>query len=196
MPPETSTWKSVGSTMSGLFSAAEANPYIKAGKMAFGGVQMIFGAAQKQKEARAKIGQIDDQLAGLQTSMKDLGAATEAKKEVGRGEFDTGVTQLGKSTSYGMEDITSGSQSAAKKSGLISGDYRAEERRKRTTETHAAQTVKQEDAFSREMMGIDEMYSAEANKIEAQTASLNADKRKLGKQTDFMTNLFEGLMSA
>ena len=45
-------------------------------------------------------------------------------------------------------------------------------------------------------MGIDEMYSAEANKIEAQTASLNADKRKLGKQTDFMTNLFEGLMSA
>ena len=194
MPPETSTWKSVGSTMSGLFSAAEANPYIKAGKMAFGGVQMIFGAAQKQKEARAQIGQIDDQLAGLQTSMKDLGVATEAKREVGRGEFDTGVTQLGKSTSYGMEDITA--QSQKNTGNLIREDYRAEEKRKRTTESHAAQTVKQEDAFSREMMGIDEMYSAEANKIEAQTASLNADKRKLGKQTDFMTNLFEGLMSA
>ena len=194
MPPETSAWKGVGSTLSGLFSAAEANPYIKAGKMAFGGVQMIFGAAQKQKEARAQIGQIDDQLAGLQTSMKDLGAATEAKKEVGRGEFDTGVTQLGKSTSYGMEDITA--QSQKNTGNLIREDYRAEEKRKRTTESHAAQTVKQEDAFSREMMGIDEMYSAEANKIESQTASLNADKRKLGKQTDFMQNLFEGLMSA
>ena len=192
----TSTWKSVGSTMSGLFDAAEANPYIKAGKMAFGGVQMIFGAAQKQKEARAKIGQIDDQLAGLQTSMKDLGAATEAKREVGRGEFDTGVTQLGKSTSYGMEDITSGSQSAAKKSGLISGDYRAEERRKRTTEQYGAQIVKQEDAFSRDMMAIDEMYSTEANKIDAQTKSLMADKQKLQKQDSFLENIFQDLVSA
>ena len=193
----TNLWSQLSGGAMDLFGGAAAtNPYLNMGKFALGVGQKVFGAISKSKEAQQQIGLLDEQMSGLQQSMRDLGTATEAKRDVGRGEFDTGVTQLGKQTSYGMEDITSGSQSAAKKSGLISGDHRAEQRRERTTEQYGAQIVKQEDAFSREMMAIDEMYSTEANKIDAQTKSLMADKKKLQKQDSFMENLFQDLVSA
>ena len=187
-------WENIGKASNLFAEASPLAPYLKAGKFLMGAAKLWGGAKQKTKESKAKIRVIDDQLGGLQQSMRDLGAATEAKKEVGRSEFDTGVTQLGRSTSYGMEDITGASQSAAKKSGLISGDWQGEQRRERTTEAYGAQIQKQEDVFSREMMAIDEMYSTEANKIDAQTKSLQADRKKLEASDDFWENMKSGLL--
>ena len=161
---------------------------------ALGVGKMLWGAKQKTDEANKQKGVINKQLEGLQTSLRDLGESTEARKEVGRMEFGTGVTELGRSTSYGMEDITGASQSAAKKSGLISEDWRGEQRKERTTEAYGSQIQKQEDAFSRDMMAIDEMYSTEASKIDAQTKSLQADKRKLEAGDDFWENLKSGML--
>ena len=193
-PAAGSAWGNIGGFMDLFGKAAETNPYVKAGKFALGVGKMMFGAKQKEEESLAQIGVIDEQLGGLQQSMRDLGEATSAKKDVGRMEFGTGVTELGRSTSYGMEDITGASQSAAKKSGLISGDWQAEQRRERTTESYGAQIQKQEDVFSREMMAIDEMYSTEANKIDAQTKSLQADRKKLEASDDFWENMKSGLL--
>ena len=193
-PSDDSAWGGIGSVMNLFGKAAETNPYIKAGKFALGVGKMLWGAKQETDEANRQIGVIDKQLGGLQQSMRDLGEATAAKKEVGRMEFGTGVTQLGRSTSYGMEDITGASQSAAKKSGLISGDWQAEQRRERTTESYGAQIQKQEDAFSRDMMAIDEMYSTEANKIDAQTKSLKAERQKHATKGDFWDNVKRGML--
>ena len=192
--PDDSAWGGIGSVMNLFGKAAETNPYLKMGKFALGVGKMLWGAKQETDEANRQIGVIDKQLGGLQQSMRDLGESTEARKDVSRMEFGTGVTQLGKSTSYGMEDITSGSQSAAKESRLISEDWRGEQRKERATEAYGAQIQKQEDVFSREMMAADEMFATEANKIDAQTKSLKAERQKHATKGDFWDNVKRGML--
>ena len=191
-PSDNSAWGGIGSVMSLFDKAAETNPYIKAGKFALGVGKMLWGAKQETDEANRQIGVIDKQLGGLQQSMRDLGESTEARKDVSRMEFGTGVTQLGKSTSYGMEDITAESQRNT--GNLIREDHRAKQKRERTTEAYGAQLQKQEDAFSRDMMAADEMFSTEANKIDAQTKSLKAERQKHATKGDFWDNVKRGML--
>jgi len=184
-----SAWSGIGSFMSLFDKAAKTNPYMNA---ALGVGKMLWGAKQETDEANRQIGVIDKQLGGLQQSMRDLGESTEARKDVSRMEFGTGVTQLGKSTSYGMEDITAESQRNT--GNLIREDHRAKQKRERTTEAYGAQIQKQEDAFSRDMMAADEMFSTEANKIDAQTKSLKAERQKHATKGDFWDNVKRGML--
>jgi hypothetical protein len=184
-----SAWSGIGSFMSLFDKAAKTNPYMN---VALGVGKMLWGAKQETDEANRQIGVIDKQLGGLQQSMRDLGESTEARKDVSRMEFGTGVTQLGKSTSYGMEDITAESQRNT--GNLIREDHRAKQKRERTTEAYGAQIQKQEDAFSRDMMAADEMFSTEANKIDAQTKSLKAERQKHATKGDFWDNVKRGML--
>ena len=184
-----SAWSGIGSFMSLFDKAAKTNPYMN---VALCVGKMLWGAKQETDEANRQIGVIDKQLGGLQQSMRDLGESTEARKDVSRMEFGTGVTQLGKSTSYGMEDITAESQRNT--GNLIREDHRAKQKRERTTEAYGAQIQKQEDAFSRDMMAADEMFSTEANKIDAQTKSLKAERQKHATKGDFWDNVKRGML--
>ena len=192
----------VGSGL-GAASAATSLGLAAAGPIgwAVGGMAALgslMGAGSKQKEARAKMGYISEQQAGIESALGQLGEVVGMKTEMAEDIYGSGLGQAMQQTGQNLYGLTRQGQTAASRVGFASSGQ-LESQMQRGQEAGVAsfgfQRQSLQDVLGQKLMDIEEFRGGEEGRLQAEESRLayEMEQQKQKASTGgFFQSLFGG----
>ena len=178
-------------------AALASNPvgWAVGGLMALGSV---LGAGSKQKEAKAKMGYIGEQQAGIQSALGQLGETTAMKTELAEDVYGTGLGQTMFQTGQNLYGLTRQGQTAASRVGFArSGQLESQMQRGQEAgvASFGFQRQSLQDVLGQKLMDIEEFRGGEEGRLQAEESRLayEMEQQKQKASTGgFFQSLFGG----
>ena len=187
----------------GASSAAASLGLAAAGPIgwAVGGIAALgslMGAGSKQKEARAKMGYIGEQQAGIESALGQLGEISGMKTEMAEDVYGTSLGQTMFQTGQNLYGLTRQGQTAASRVGFArSGQLESQMQRGQEAVVAAFGFQRQslQDVLGQKLMDIEEFRGGEEGRLQAEQSRLayEMEQQKQKASTGgFFQSLFGG----
>ena len=176
-------------------AALASNPvgWAVGGLMALGS---LAGATSKQKEAKAKMGYIGEQQAGIESALGQLGETTAMKTEMAEDIYGTGLGQAMFQTGQNLYGLTRQGQTAAARTGFA-GSGQVQSQMQRAQEAGVAafgfQRQSLQDVLGQKLMDIEEFRGGEEGRLQAEQSRL-AYEMKQQQQKASSGGFFQSLL--
>jgi len=192
----------VGSGL-GAASAATSLGLAAAGPIgwAVGGIAALgslMGAGSKQKEARAKMGYIGEQQAGIESALGQLGEISGMKTEMAEDVYGTSLGQTMFQTGQNLYGLTRQGQTAASRVGFArSGQLESQMQRGQEAGVAAFGFQRQslQDVLGQKLMDIEEFRGGEEGRLKAEQSRLAYEMKQQQQKASsggFFQSLFGG----
>ena len=163
-----------------------------------GAIGSWLGAGSKTREARAKMGYIGEQQAGIESALGQLGEITGMKTEMAEDVYGTGLGQAMFKTGQSLYGLTRQGQTAAARTGFAgSGQVQSQMQRAQEAGVSAFGFQRQslQDVLGQKLMDIEEFRGGEEGRLQAEQSRLAYEMKEQQQKAStggFFQSLFGG----
>ena len=163
-----------------------AGTIIGAGIGAIGAIGSWLGAGSKSREARAKMGYIGEQQAGIESALGQLGEVVGMKTEMAGDIYGTNLGQAMFKTGQDLYGLTRQGQTAAARTGFARSEQ-VETQVGRAKEAGVAafgfQRQSLQDVLGQKLMDIEEFRGGEEGRLQSEQARLRYEMEEARAQS-------------
>ena len=163
-----------------------------------GAIGSWLGAGSKSREARAKMGYIGEQQAGIESALGQLGEVVGMKTEMAEDVYGTGLGQAMFQTGQNLYGLTRQGQTAAARTGFAgSGQVQSQMQRAQEAGVSAFGFQRQslQDVLGQKLMDIEEFRGGEEGRLQAEQSRLAYEMKEQQQKAStggFFQSLFGG----